>query len=147
MLHRNFKVPEALLGSFALCKCQHSNAKRDGAFVSTSKHGRTAHWISFAFNIILINVFCPSPLIFKATAATLEKRKSLYGKRTITMHILGNSCLILTEAPKANRKFLWTTSFGQVPNVGVEWECYSPHPGGRDRLPTEVSPALGSYIQ
>lgn len=51
---------------------------------------------------------------------------------------------MLTEAPKANRKFLWTR-FGQVPDIGGGWECYSPHPGGRDRLATEASPALGSY--
>lgn len=54
------------------------------------------------------------------------------------------SCLMVTEAPKANRKFLWTR-FGQVPDIGGGWECYSPHPGGRDRLATEASPALGSY--
>lgn len=54
------------------------------------------------------------------------------------IHISENS-LLNSEASQLNGKFLLTVSFGQFPPTGGEQQHYSPNPGEKDKLLTEMS--------
>lgn len=150
---RGFKVPKGPFGSFTPCNWHALVQKKRG---HSSLHTSTTKWLSqhhCALSIFWIKYFSypPAPANphiqrhhrLSGVASVLVKVKYSMDERTSMMHFWVfpkiPSCSTWTEAPKLNRKFLLTMSFGQFPPVGGEYKYYSPKPRERKKLLTEMS--------